>query len=459
MSKDSGAFTAPFDKAKYDELVALRSDVKNQFNESGDKLLTMSDGSDETPDMNEYAKEGKRYSVLKDRLNSLNDEIEGMEIQNTSVLDVKPVETDLSMALRDYLKAEDPHDVMASQDFKMFTDESIPGSAKIPLGSFHIPANTHVMTTGAVRSDNATGQNAVDVTTMPGIVEALKEYGGVSKMCGMFSTATGEDFIMPQVDNKDETGEVITIAQGQGTDVNQDVGANIGKVTFKTNTISTKAVPVTNEMIQDAVFDVVGWVRRSLIRRIGRTMNSVTTNGLTGTNFRGVLQDAKAGHTAGSQTAIAYDDMVDLEYSVDPAYRQGFESGEGGFRDSNDGMVGYMFHESVEQILAKLVDMDGRPLWRVSTREGIPNMFNGYPYAINQDMPAVAAGATPALFGNFGHYMKRDIAGLSIYNFFDSNTAKANERHIYGFKRADARYAGPLVSNLAEGVAKLTMAS
>ena len=91
-----------------------------------------------------------------------------------------------------------------------------------------------------------------------------------------------------------------------------------------------------------------------------------------------------------------------LSTQINRAYRGSTgEEGEGGFNPEMAGVIGYMISDSAEQRARVLTDGDNRPLWVPSTREGLPNSLNGYPYVVNGHMAAVATGAVPMLFRKF----------------------------------------------------------
>ena len=101
----------------------------------------------------------------------------------------------------------------------------------------------------------------------------------------------------------------------------------------------------------------------------------------------------------GQTTSVIYEDLVDLEHSVDPAYRAEAE---------------FMFHDDTLKVLKKLKDADGRPLWLPGVAVREPDTILGYNYVINQDMPIMAANAKSILFGDFSKYMIRDVMDLML---------------------------------------------
>ena len=83
--------------------------------------------------------------------------------------------------------------------------------------------------------------------------------------------------------------------------------------------------------------------------------------------------------SSGSTTTIAYDDLVQLEHSVDPAYRKNAR---------------YMMGDTALKTIKLLKDGIGRPLWLPGLAVKEPDTINSFPYVVNQDMAAPAASAT-----------------------------------------------------------------
>ncbi len=309
--------------------------------------------------------------------------------------------------------------------------------------------------TAATASDAASGEEAMEETVVPRVIDRLLQYGGVDRMCQRFSTATGNDYRIPQMDATAQKGEILDAQNTETAD--QDI-PNIGVVNFGVKTYSTKSMLVTREMLQDSIIDIESYVQRQAVRRIGRISNEAFTKTQPGTGLPiGVVSSAKDGLTAASAIAVTWTELTELIYKIDPAYREGEETGEGGFM-AEGGRLGYMISDDFERLIRVLVDSDSRPLWVPSTREGVPNMLNGHGYEKNYDMDSVATGNVPCLYGHFGYYGIRTVASLELFRFQDSRTMQRNTVEFLGFARRDARPMGALVSDECEAYAKLTMA-
>ena len=308
----------------------------------------------------------------------------------------------------------------------------------------------------ASASDAASGQEAVQETVLPRVIDRLAHYGGVSRMAQQFMTATGNDYRIPQLDAASQEGEILG-AEDTETD-NLDI-PDIGIQAFGAKTASSKSILLTRELLQDAIFDIQSYVDRQAVRRLGRIWNKAFTATLSGTGLPvGVVSSAKDGITAAAADKVTWVELTSLIYAIDRAYREGGEMGEGGFTPEMGGRIGYMISDDAEKAVRVLLDSDGRPLWVPSTREGAPALLNGHPYVVNGHMDSVATGNVPALFGNFSYYGIRTVAAVEIFRFMDSRTMQRNTVECLAFSRRDARPMGALVSGACEAYASLTMA-
>src|SRR5262245_17131006 len=257
--------------------------------------------------------------------------------------------------------------------------------------------------------------------------KALKAFGGMREAARLFPTPTGNDIPWPTVDDTANIGELLAENIPAAA---QDVV--FGQVILKAYKYSSKLVLVSMELLQDSFFDIGTILRDLLAERIGRITNTHFTTG-TGTGQpQGVVTGATLGKTGvvGQTTSVVYDDIIDLEHSVDPLYRPGSI---------------YMMNDSTLKAVKKIKDSSGRPLWQpgmtasLQTGQEAFNSINGYPYIINQDMAVMAANAKSILFGNFSKYIIRDVREFTLLRL-EERYAEYGQTGFLAFTRADGRY-------------------
>ena len=317
----------------------------------------------------------------------------------------------------------------------------------------------------ATSPTDASGQEAVQETVVPNFVDALSYYGGVAKFAYKFQTSTGNNWKFPQVDAASQKGRI----DGQtgapafpmtALDLPNISPANRG-VIFTAHRSNSRWIKITREMLTDAVMDIESYAQLQALRRLGRIWNEAFTTGVAGVSTVGVVSSAAAGITAASQTAITWQELINLQGTINYAYRHADEAeGEFGLRARMGGKVGYMVSDSGEQAMKRLADSDQRPVWLPSLTEGRPNMFGGYPYVVNGDMAALAAGSVSFLFGNFSYYGIRTVGAVEFHRFWDTNTAEDGEIWCMAYARRDGRPIGALTAaSTTEAWAKLTQAA
>ncbi len=239
--------------------------------------------------------------------------------------------------------------------------------------------------------------------------EAKKWFGGIEGTVDRVRTETGNPLPWPVIDDTSEEGEII----GQNVQVGSaDFAFN--QVTLNAYIGSSKLVVVPLALIEDSYFDFDALVARLLGVRLGRLYNKKCSIG-TGTNEpMGIIPATVAAGNVltlgtGNTTTIAYNNLVDLEHLVDPAYRY-------------DSSARFMFSDSVLKALKKLVDSSNRPLWQpgltasfasgVAVVEGSPQpTILGHPYIVNNHMASLAADAYSMLFGALNCFKVREVAG------------------------------------------------
>ena len=240
------------------------------------------------------------------------------------------------------------------------------------------------------------------------LAEAQKAFGGIRNVATIIQTGTGAQMNFPTADATSEIGEI----------VGQNAAATLGETTFGNLSLdvykySSKKIAVPFELIQDSMFDIEGYINNILALRLGRITAQHFTVGTGSSQPRGIVTAAAVGKTGttGQTLSVIYDDLVDLEHSVDPIYRVGPK-------------VGFMLHDSSLKVIRKIKDTQGRPIfvpgYEAGNPGGAPDRLLGRPIYISQEMPVMAANAKSILFGDFGRYLIREVMDLTLFRMADS---------------------------------------
>lgn len=256
------------------------------------------------------------------------------------------------------------------------------------------------------------------------LLEALKATGSVRGVASSIQTSTGAAMLFPTANATAEEGEIVGQNQSAG---NQDT--TFGQANLDVYKYSSKAIAIPFELLQDAMFNVEAYIQNLLRLRIGRIQDRHHTLG-TGTGQPlGIVTGSAVGKigTTGQTTTVTYDDLVDLEHSVDPIYRPTSR---------------FMMNDSSLRVLRKIKDANQRPIFSPGYEQGnpggAPDRLMGREIAINQYMATMAANAKSILFGDFSKYLIRDVMDVTLFRMTDSAFTLKGQVGFVAFCRSGA---------------------
>ena len=260
------------------------------------------------------------------------------------------------------------------------------------------------------------------------IERAMLDYSGVLQApVDVLTTTSGEDILWPSVDD----------TANAGASIEENVSASSVDPVFSQNVLraylgTTGSVQVSNTILQDSGIPMESLLSDFLAERAGRRMNVQLTTGTGNNQPQGIVTGATASSfSSASSSTISYANLVDVQHSVDPAYRA-------------SGSVGWMLSDLTLKALRKIVDADGRPAWMpamsASLTDGAPGLLLGNRYFINQNMSnlGAATGTKIVLFGDFSKYKVRRVGQIAIGRSNDLGLL-TNSTYFVGFFRFDGR--------------------
>lgn len=271
----------------------------------------------------------------------------------------------------------------------------------------------------------AEGGYTVPTEVASTLIDALKAYGGMRDVADVIATETGAPMSFPTSDGTAEEGEIIA-----ENITATDLDASFGTVSLNVFKFSSKVITVPFELLQDSAIDIEAFVNARIVTRLGRITNKMFTTG-TGTGQpNGVVTAATVGVTAANSTsqvtAVTYDSLVNLQHSVDPAYRE-------------RGTCMWMFNDTTLRELRKIKDSSGRPIFVPGYEQGAPggspDMLLGSPIKINQHVANMAASARSILYGDFKGYAIRDAMQTTMFRFTDSAFTKKGQVGFLAWSR------------------------
>jgi HK97 family phage major capsid protein len=271
------------------------------------------------------------------------------------------------------------------------------------------------------------GGFTVQTTIASTVAEAVKTFGGMRQVAEVFVTERGEPIQYPTTDGTSEIGEIV--AQNTAA---TDLDPSFGTIGLEVYKFSSKVITLPIELLQDSNIDVLGTINARLRTRLGRIQNSKFTVGSGSNEPRGLITALATGKTGatGTATSITFDDLVDLQESIDDGYDQA--------------MAKWMLHQQSRRVIRKLKDTTGRPIWTPGYEGGItkgaPDELLGRPVVINNDMATMAANAKSLAYGDFSYYKVRDALDIQLYRFNDSAYAKKGQVGFLAFMRSGGNW-------------------
>jgi len=256
------------------------------------------------------------------------------------------------------------------------------------------------------------------------LIQAMKAAYAVRSVATGIRTSTGAQMLFPTADSTNEEGEIV----GQNTAVTT-ADTTFGQASMDVYKYSSKAMSLPFELLQDSMFNVEGYIAGLLQLRKGRIHNRHHTVGTGSSMPRGIVSAAAPGKVGatGQTVTVTYDDLVDLEHSVDPYYRPAGK---------------WMMHDDTLRALRKLKDGQGRPIFVPGYEQGnpggAPDRLLGREIIINQHMPVMAANAKSILFGDFSKYLIRDVMDTTLFRMTDSAFTLKGQVGFVAFSRMGA---------------------
>ena len=330
--------------------------------------------------LNELEEKTAKIVELEEKLNKSNEEIGKMagaldEVMKKGISNPETEEKKANTAFEKYLRTG---------------DKEIEGLEKAAIG---------------------TGQATVLIPTILSH-EILKETKETSNflMKGKFYTGSG-DYIKIPVRNEITSANQI-VKEGQGN--TQDGTLGYTHIELRAGYRQVR-YPITDELVQDSAFDMVGELKEAISEEFGQTLSELTVKGSYNASteqfIEGFLTNATvtgAAITTATVKKVTADDLVKLETGMKASYRKG---------------SAYYVSPKLYEEMKLWKDGDGRYLW-MNILEGATMKFNGYPVYVEEFLEDIDTGKYPAVFCDFG----KGYAYYQKKGFEQELNRKVNER-------------------------------
>lgn len=230
------------------------------------------------------------------------------------------------------------------------------------------------------------------VTFVSQLEVAMTAASGIMQSAEVITTDGAEEMRWPSVDDTGNEGRQLGESKSVTT-----TDLAFGQARWYAHKFSSDFIKVPYELLTNNAVGLENYIPNLCGERIGRIINRKGTVGDGASTMYGIVNRAAAGVTAASASAITWDEVINLEHSVNRAIR------------ANRAGCAYMFNDSTLKLLRKLKDSQNRYLWQAGANTGAPDTMNTYRYVINDHMADVAASAKTMLFGRLSSYKLRMV--------------------------------------------------
>lgn len=226
------------------------------------------------------------------------------------------------------------------------------------------------------------------------LVKALEEENIFRKLAKIIQTSSGDRKI-PVVTTH---GSASWLDEEELVPESDEV---FGQTSLSAHKLGT-FIKVSDELLNDSVFDLESYISSEFARRIGHKEEEAFFTGDGSGKPTGIFAasgGADVGITSAAAAALTADELIDLFYSLRSPYRKN---------------AVWVMNDSTVKAVRKLKDGNGQYLWQPALTAGTPDTILNRPIYTSSYVPAIAAGAKTIAFGDFGYYWIADRQGRSF---------------------------------------------
>jgi HK97 family phage major capsid protein len=319
-----------------------------------------------------------------------------------------------------------------ANDNRHADNDNAPGIERKAFASF-VRAGREAMEADEVKSlivsDDVRGGYLAPPELSTEMIRSLVQFSPVRAAAYVGQTAS-PSVILPK-----RTGTTNALWEGE-TEASEESEPAFGQVEIPIYGMKTYT-DISLQLLEDAVQNVEAELSMCLAEDFGKKEGVAFVNGTGVKQPRGVMVHPDVAFTGnGHATDIKADALIDLFHAVPAAYRN---------------LGAWMLNSTTVAAIRKLKNASGDYLWREAISEGNPATILGRPVIEAVDMPDIANGSFPIVFGDFNQaYRIYDRVALSVLR--DPYTQAKNSLVRFHARR---RVGGDVVKS--EAIRKLKM--
>lgn len=244
-------------------------------------------------------------------------------------------------------------------------------------------------------------------------------HGPMAQVATVIRSDNGRDLNAPYGDDTANEGDIV----GEAAAVSATADPTFSQQVWKAWKLRSKKVIYSSEAEEDSFFDLFNVLADMLGERLGRGENRYCTTGTGTSQHEGVTVGAALGVTAAANNAFTSDELINLEHSVDVAYRLN---------------CAYMMHDTVLAFVRKL-KYSGTGQYIFDFGKGGNGTINGHNVQINNHMASAFTTAQRlVVWGDFKKYILRQVNAVRLRRNVELHSDNDQES-IQAFMRSDGK--------------------
>jgi len=218
---------------------------------------------------------------------------------------------------------------------------------------------------GSAASGLTAGAQFVPTLITP-LVDAKQSYGTLLENVSILRDSFGGQLNIPLTSDVANSFSIV----GQGTSSTTSVDPTISSVSSNTDTVQT-LIRISNELLQDANFDIENWLQQKLNVRWARGFSNAISLG-NSSNVAALTYNG--GITSAVSATVSYVDLAALYGSLDQAYA---------------GTASWVMSSATRAALMGLISTTGQPILQPSTNGDPFGSIFGRPIVFDMNRPTM----------------------------------------------------------------------
>lgn len=250
------------------------------------------------------------------------------------------------------------------------------------------------------------------------LIDALNEQNKLRAYCTTVYTEYGTHKI-PVVASK---GSAAWLDEEEAFTESDD---SFTQVTLSPHKVGT-LMKVSEELLQDSVFDLENYIAKEYGRRIGAAQEDAFINGNGSGKPTGMLNGTGGAGTAVTTAAadkITSDEVLDLIYGLKSVYRK-------------NGVL--LMNDSTVKVLRQMKDGQGQYIWQPGLRIGEVDRLLNHPVITSPYMPEIGSGNKVIVFGDLSYYWVCEHKGRTFQRLNELYAANG-QIGFRGMERVDGK--------------------